>query len=771
MEDRRRRPPVLPDAALIAAMPVSPDRGNNRRSVTLPDIALKRPTSVSGLTGSTSYGTQNGQTVVGRSSSSNRLNADLQRCLRSLCAEMETCLHHHQEEVERVVERQSTLHSAGWRSAPSDGHNFRQQLSMCLEDSPAAAVAGPGAPQKYLRPPPAPPTTVQGVPGVLAGSSPPCRNVEEGPGAAAATAKAWLAAKGCSLPNSSPRSASSTCTGSQSLQNSCGGVGDVVIGRPFEETQMCPTKASWEDDVASEPDCKLTLPHSPVDEAPPQPPRIAPPLLLEVEELQNADATMSTALSYSRDDGARAGREAWSPNRVRTSSDFDRAKTRWATPSKSATKANLAPYSPLARRRRQMMIASQTASSRFTRSPCYELAQAVVIVLNAIFVIWETQRLAALAAAEARAGELDKDAEYFGRASDAFCLLFLIDLALRSITERWHFFRSKDGGWNVFDIFVCFLAVAESIVQHAFPGEAAWRSFLRQFSMLRILRLLRVIRAARALKVLKFIRELRLMVFSLTSSLRSFLWSVVLILIILLVFGVYFTDGAIAYCLRHNLMHADSTAELRKHFGSLPASTLSLFMAMSGGEDWATILSSLEPLSRQYTFLFLIFISFAILALLNVVTAVFINAALQRSNNDRELAVQQELESKDELAAIIQQVFIELDVNHSGSLSIDEFEKHIDDEKIQAYLRSRQIDICQVRTIFALLDVDGTGDVDMEEFVQGVLRLKGGATSMDLAVLTYRVEYILHRMSALTKLLAERLPEGASQELAGLPLS
>merc|ERR1711920_288314 len=144
------------------------------------------------------------------------------------------------------------------------------------------------------------------------------------------------------------------------------------------------------------------------------------------------------------------------------------------------------------------------------------------------------------------------------------------------------------------------------------------------------------------------------------------------------------------------------------------------------------------------------FISFAILALLNVVTAVFINTALQRSNNDRELAVQQELENKDELVAIIQQVFIELDTNQSGSLSIDEFEKHIEDEKIQAYLRSRQIDIGQVRTLFELLDVDETGDVDMEEFVQGVLRLKGGATSMDLAVLTYRVEHILHRIQALS---------------------
>merc|ERR1719203_1253001 len=189
-------------------------------------------------------------------------------------------------------------------------------------------------------------------------------------------------------------------------------------------------------------------------------------------------------------------------------------------------------------------------------------------------------------------------------------------------------------------------------------------------------------------------------------------------------------------------MNADSTQAMRKYFGHVSASTISLFMAMTGGEDWGNILASLEPLPMEYTLLFLVYITFTVLALLNLVTAVFINAAMQRSQNDRELAVQQEMESKEELVAIIQQVFIELDTNQSGALSLAEFEKHIEDEKIMAYLRSRGIDVGQVRTLFTLLDVDQTGEVDMEEFVQGILRLKGGATSMDLAVLTYQVEWI-----------------------------
>merc|ERR1719433_1914203 len=93
---------------------------------------------------------------------------------------------------------------------------------------------------------------------------------------------------------------------------------------------------------------------------------------------------------------------------------------------------------------------------------------------------------------------------------------------------------------------------------------------------------------------------------------------------------------------------------------------------------------------------------------------------------------------------------MELDTDCSGSLSVEEFEKHVEDEKIQAYLKSRQIDIGQVRTLFTLLDIDQTGDLSMDEFVQGIMRLKGNASSMDLAVLTYQVEYIVEILSSLT---------------------
>jgi len=411
-------------------------------------------------------------------------------------------------------------------------------------------------------------------------------------------------------------------------------------------------------------------------------------------------------------------------------------------------------FSPLSRRRMDLLAGSRPLALRVLRSRAYGVLSMVFIVLNALFVMWETESRARLAAE----GKDSEPNNMFGAAACVFCAIFVSDVILRLVAEQRRFFVSRERYWNLFDVFVSLTATAEVAVycyERMFDTSSLGnlRIFLRRFSMLRILRLLEVIRKTRSAQVMRFIRELRLMVFCLTGSLRTFFWAVVLILFFVLVFGVYFTDGAIDFCVANGVMEAESTQDLRKYFGTLSASTASLYMAMSGGAEWSYIMHSLDPLPSEYRILFLVFVTFAILALLNVVTAVFVGTAMQQAQADREMQVLLEMEQQGEFVSLMQQVFEELDTNGSGALSLEEFEKHIEDERVLAYLRTQHIDISQVRTLFTLLDVDRTGEVDMDEFVGGCLRIRGGATGMDLAVLKYQVEWILHGIQNLTRTL------------------
>merc|ERR1719329_1367237 len=240
-----------------------------------------------------------------------------------------------------------------------------------------------------------------------------------------------------------------------------------------------------------------------------------------------------------------------------------------------------------------------------------------------------------------------------------------------------------------------------------------------------------------------FIRELRLMVFSLTGAVRALMWSAVLLGGILLVFGVFFTDGAMVYCVRHRAFEDARTEELRRYFGTLSLSMLSLFMSMSGGEDWVNIMNALAPLSAEYVVAFLAFVTVALLAFLNVITAVFIETAMQQAQNDKELMVQQELADKEKNMSIMQEVYNELDTNNNGEVSFDEFHLHINDERIQAYLQKLELDASQIQMLFKLLDQDKSGGVEAHEFVSGCMRLRGYAKAVDVAFLTSQVNYIL----------------------------
>jgi len=419
--------------------------------------------------------------------------------------------------------------------------------------------------------------------------------------------------------------------------------------------------------------------------------------------------------------------------------------------------------SPLSQKKIALMKDEESCLQRLTRSQAYEIVSAVLILANAAFILWETQQRST----EVAKGGDGADSILTNAVSDIFCICFLVDLVFRFGADKEAFFlRPRERLWNLMDAFVVVTAMGEVAFQwYAFGSGSSTangvRHFLRKFSMLRIARLLRVVRRTKAMWVIKLIKELRIMVLCLVGALKSLCWSMVLLFIVLTVFGVFFTDGAVAY-IQHEPMGSNSSTELRKYFGTLSKSVLSLYKSMAGGEDWAVVLDALAPLPYEYSLFFLFFIAFSTLALMNVVTAVFVGAALQRTQQDRELVVQEQMEFRAEFQHTMEQIFYELDANGSGELNFDEFESYMEDANIKAFLSTCQLDIAQVRLMFKLLDTDGTGSVDLDEFITGCFRLRGGATSLDVAFLSHKVEEVQKDIAVVQdsmgvpKVLAER---------------
>mmetsp|Transcript_68135 Transcript_68135/g.205779 ORF Transcript_68135/g.205779 Transcript_68135/m.205779 type:complete len:400 (-) Transcript_68135:194-1393(-) len=323
-----------------------------------------------------------------------------------------------------------------------------------------------------------------------------------------------------------------------------------------------------------------------------------------------------------------------------------------------------------------------------------------------------------------------------------FCLIFCTELVLRWLTDGLiGFFRTQEGNWNAFDTVLILSNVVELFVE-IFQSK---HELLVTLSSLRVLRVFRLVRVLRIIRTWIFFRELRMMLLSILGSLKSFLWVMMVFTLVFFVFGLCITWNAYQHRLEKGLLLADDPDEafLAKQFGTVNRSMLSLFMVMTGGLDWSDLYDTLKDmwLSR---FLLMTFVSFGFFAATHVVTGVFVESALRSSEQDRDALIQEQLQQKERYIRSMFHLFEEIDTNSSGCISLDEFEKQLDDERAVAFFKAIKLDASQARTLFTLLDVDQSGYVDVEEFLMGCEKLQGEARSLDIAVMQYEIRWLMH---------------------------
>merc|ERR1712032_252228 len=106
-----------------------------------------------------------------------------------------------------------------------------------------------------------------------------------------------------------------------------------------------------------------------------------------------------------------------------------------------------------------------------------------------------------------------------------------------------------------------------------------------------------------------------------------------------------------------------------------------------------------------------------------------------------------------------------------GALRYEEFETHINDEKIKAYLHTLELDVTQIKLLFKLLDTDQGGEVDLQEFVSGCIKLKGGAKTLDLAFLKYQADFLVTNMESLRRFFESQHGQSVPEFPSSPPLS
>lgn len=317
----------------------------------------------------------------------------------------------------------------------------------------------------------------------------------------------------------------------------------------------------------------------------------------------------------------------------------------------------------------------------------------------------------------------------------SFSGVFFVECVFRYyLLGRRNFFFGQDKLWNFLDVFFAFSAVLDLLI------------VFMDLSFIRAIRILRVIRAFRALRGMRFVPDLRLMLASILSSAASFVWGFSLFFFVLYVSAISMMQSLVVA--KESYPDITISAELYAHYGTVVSSIITLFMAVSGGKDWDDFVQPLLQVHPSYQIFYMGYIFLVLFGLMNILTAVFVENASEIGQVDKDLVIRREIARNESQNKQIKQLFMYANSNRDGTLSVTELEAFLSSPERCAMLSLLQMDVSEARGLFELMDVHETGKVELEAYVDAVLRLRGTAKGCDTALLLFEHKRLMIRLAS-----------------------
>merc|ERR1712136_286300 len=231
-------------------------------------------------------------------------------------------------------------------------------------------------------------------------------------------------------------------------------------------------------------------------------------------------------------------------------------------------------------------------------------------------------------------------------------------------------------------------------------------------------------------------------------------------------FAVIFMQGATQYI--DQAESSDANVEfLETYFGSMWMTFLTLFMSVTSGLSWWDVEVVLPEIHPVYGFLFVVYIATMVLSLLNIVTGICVNNALEMAQMDHDLMMKFELDRKAAYIESLEDLFHDLDANGSGTISFEDFTKHLEQHETSALFSVLGIEVSDAISFFETLDVDGSHELEIDEFVMGCLNLRGNVRTVDVATLLRENKRLMQRIGKIAKRTDNQL-QGILRQLSEL---
>lgn len=363
------------------------------------------------------------------------------------------------------------------------------------------------------------------------------------------------------------------------------------------------------------------------------------------------------------------------------------------------------------------------------KSNLFERCVLLVILLNAAFITYTTDY--AVDHPEDPTNFFISTAEVF------FQCFYIVELILKLSVHRLFFFVNKDYIWNILDAFLVVGAITDLTMMSVGTDNSTANKNLSFISILRLPRLTKVIRIFR---VMRFFRKLNLLLKVVVSTLKLLFWCSIMLLVFFFMFAVVFTHGTATYLLSttDEVAEPKKTQMLLDKFGSVSRSMISLYKASTGGIDWEDAAEPLTDCGHFYYGLFLFFIAFVLLALLNILTGLFVDRAMRGVAEDKDGMAISKLKADRKVVADLCRIFCAMtgeDIEKDCKITAEHFKEFVSHPVMRARLAVLDLEIWNAQHFFDMLtgmSPSRSEEVDLVTFVTGCMQLRGPVKRINL---------------------------------------
>jgi len=428
-----------------------------------------------------------------------------------------------------------------------------------------------------------------------------------------------------------------------------------------------------------------------------------------------------------------------------------------------------------------IFLTSEMPQDRWPRklvgSTLFDLTCAVVISFNALLIGFSTQDMITWGMAHVGKGEVPENLTYtqFGYFFIAF---YMLELVIKLVVFRLCFFWNKECGWNLFDFLLVLIGIYDLIDFQSGDTDVTW---------IRLLRLIKMLKMLRVIRVMKFFRVLRMMVSSIAGSMMTLMWSILMLGLMMLVFGLCFLQIIAGYLSDPSVLDSpnkEATLEsIQMYWASVPQAIITLYYAVTGGADWEALAVPVREAGALYHCFFMFYIAFSVFAVLNVLTGLYVDTATKVSEMDNS-SVEEEL-NVHAVTQTFRDFIVETEeekqqasgnvTSHtscSGRRPIvhwSTLERHWNTEAVKDFMALADIATIQDgHGTFVKVDHDCVGKVELDQFVEAILSSRMSPEKLEMMSIVSETKRCSSQQGMLLDIFQERFDEVFTHLSVGL---